>query len=144
MKTTLITIAAAILMASAAKAQNLSNTSWTSLHNELYFESDDGKNYIKGFYVDCYTDGGGLRVAKFKMKRVSQNVFAGVDDDDDVGTLFQEPSPPDAQRNLRPPRLQVRLRRPRRIFRQNIVVLPRLRQFKGETLRPRTTQRQHN
>ena len=87
MKTTLITIAAAILMASAAKAQNLTNTSWTSLHNELYIESDDGKNYIKGFDVDCYTDGGGLRVAEFKMKRVSQNVFAEVDDDGEVGTL---------------------------------------------------------
>ncbi len=86
MKTTLITIAAAILMASAAKAQNLTNTSWTSLHNELYIESDDGKNNIKAFDIDCYTDGGGLPVNEFKMKRVSQNVFAGIDDDGEVGT----------------------------------------------------------
>jgi hypothetical protein len=74
MKTTLLTIATAILMASAAKAQNLTNTAWTSLNEHLYIESDDGKNNIKAFDVDCYTDGGGLP-GDAEMKRVSPGVF---------------------------------------------------------------------
>ena len=74
MKTTLLTIATALLMAASATAQNLSNTSWTSLNEQLYIESDDGKNNIKAFDVDCYTDGGGLP-GDAEMKLVSPGVF---------------------------------------------------------------------
>ena len=74
MKTTLLTIATALLMAASATAQNLTNTSWTSLNEHLYIESDDGKNNIKAFDVDCYTDGGGLPLDA-EMKRVSPGVF---------------------------------------------------------------------
>ena len=73
MKTTLLTLATALLMASAATAQNLSNTVWTSLNEQLYIESDDGQN-IKGFDIDCFTDGGGLPSAT-KMRRISSKVF---------------------------------------------------------------------
>lgn len=73
MKTTLLTLATALLMASAATAQNLSNTVWTSLNEQLYIESDDGQN-IKGVDIDCFTDGGGLPSAT-EMRRISSKVF---------------------------------------------------------------------
>ena len=73
MKQTLITLAAALLTAATATAQNLTNTIWTSLEEQLYVESDDGKN-IKAFDIDCHTGGGGIPT-NIEMTRISSNVF---------------------------------------------------------------------
>ena len=73
MKQTLITLATALLTAAATTAQNLTNTTWTSLEEQLYVESDDGKK-IKAFDIDCHTDGGGLPT-DIEMTRISSNVF---------------------------------------------------------------------
>ena len=86
MKQTLITLAAALLTAATATAQNLTNTIWTSLEEEIEVESDDGTN-IKAIGVDYHTDGGfpfGI-----KMKRISSNVFEVkyIDAEDSKNTL---------------------------------------------------------
>ena len=74
MKKTLPTIAITLLMTiTAATAQNLSETTWTCLNEQLYIESDDGNN-IKGVDIDCFTDGGGLPSAT-EIRRISSKVF---------------------------------------------------------------------
>ncbi len=72
MKQTLITLATALLTTATATAQNLTNTIWTSLEEEIDVESDDGTN-IKAIGVDFHTDGG--FPLGIKMNRISSNVF---------------------------------------------------------------------
>ena len=72
MKQTLITLATALLTTATATAQNLTNTIWTSLEEEIDVESDDGTN-IKAIGVDFHTDGG--CPLGIKMNRISSNVF---------------------------------------------------------------------
>ena len=72
MKQTLITIATTLLTAATATAQNLTNTTWTSLVDGIEVECDDGTN-IKALGVDYNTDGG--FPIGIKMKRISSNVF---------------------------------------------------------------------